>query len=185
MTHNQFSLDRSILGRLMACRPLWLLAAALMGGLGSGWSAQPASADGQLARDIRAAAECVQRSRINGAPGYGCIDTIARPCLNATQQTTADMHMCMNRSISAWDALLNQNYQAVMQGWQASGQSEPRDMLRNAQRAWINFRDDACDAEAHLYQGGTLHGVIVGACLERQTALRAIDLINLAKDQNR
>ena len=143
-----------------------------------------AQADAQLAQDVRTLEQCVRNEIRAGRRPWNCVEAIVRPCLARTQETTADMHMCLRRSIGAWDAILNDKYQTLMRGWENAGQPEPRDMLRNAQRAWITFRDTACDAQAFLYRGGTLHGLIVGSCIEQHTAIRAIDLMELVRDQN-
>ncbi|MEM8877907.1 MAG: lysozyme inhibitor LprI family protein [Pseudomonadota bacterium] len=163
---------------------MWLVALVCLGMALLTLLPQPVSANAGIAQDARTLEQCVARETQAGRRAWACIEAVSGPCLAATRETTADMNFCLQRSTDAWDAVLNQNYQALMRGWQASDQAEPQAILRNAQRAWITYRDNACTAEAFLYRGGTLQGVIVGACLEQQTALRAIDLIGLLRDQN-
>lgn len=49
-------------------------------------------------------------------------------------------------------------------------------MLRDAQRAWIAFRDLACAAESNLARGGTMQSQLLYICLERLTRQRTEDL---------
>tara|TARA_R110002126_G_scaffold151287_3_gene298215 strand:+ start:55 stop:465 length:411 start_codon:yes stop_codon:yes gene_type:complete len=50
------------------------------------------------------------------------------------------------------------------------------DALRDAQRAWIVFRDNACKAEGFTVRGGSLEPLIVSSCKERLTRVRTEDL---------
>ena len=54
--------------------------------------------------------------------------------------------------------------------------------LRDAQRAWIAFRDRACEVEGMRYEGGSIQPMIVAGCLERLTRARSEDLRLLAED---
>ena len=49
-------------------------------------------------------------------------------------------------------------------------------ILRDAQRAWIAFRDQACEAESLLARGGSMQNQLFYACLERLTRVRTEDL---------
>ena len=44
--------------------------------------------------------------------------------------------------------------------------------LRDAQRAWITFRDKTCEAEGFAMRGGTAEPIVVGFCLTRVTRER-------------
>jgi len=44
--------------------------------------------------------------------------------------------------------------------------------LRNAQRAWIRFRDAQCDYESYTVFGGTAQPMVVSLCLARLTRER-------------
>ncbi|MEM6667156.1 MAG: lysozyme inhibitor LprI family protein [Pseudomonadota bacterium] len=107
-----------------------------------------------------------------------CIDVVSGPCLDQPgNDTTAGMNICLGRSIDAWDAILNEAYRAARVGLDDA----QRSLLRDAQRAWITFRDKRCALEASYYRGGTLAGVVHGGCLEHETAIRAIDLRQIAR----
>lgn len=49
-------------------------------------------------------------------------------------------------------------------------------LLRDAQRAWMGFRDRACETEATLARGGTMASQLYLNCLERLTRRRTEDL---------
>lgn len=51
--------------------------------------------------------------------------------------------------------------------------------LRDAQRAWISFRDKACEADGFLFRGGTMEPLIVATCKTRLTKRRTGDLLGL------
>jgi uncharacterized protein YecT (DUF1311 family) len=53
--------------------------------------------------------------------------------------------------------------------------------LRDAQRAWITFRDAACRAEGYVYFGGSMRLQVVALCLERMTRARTEELRSIAE----
>ena len=57
-----------------------------------------------------------------------------------------------------------------------AGQASTLTLLRDAQRAWIKYRDLACSAESMLAAGGTMQPTLRFGCLERMTRARAEDL---------
>ena len=87
-------------------------------------------------------------------------------------QTQLAMNECAHLRYLAADEQLNAEYghaRAVI-GDSAAGK------LREAQRAWIDFRDRACEAEGALYEGGSIRPMVVSECLERLTRRRTDDL---------
>ena len=48
--------------------------------------------------------------------------------------------------------------------------------LRAMQRAWIVYRDAACDYERAQWAGGTGGGPATAACLMQQTGVRTLEL---------
>lgn len=101
-------------------------------------------------------------------------------CANPTSQF--EMTECAFRSADAADALLNEQYRKAMataKAMDADFQAGPiplADLLRDAQRAWIPFRDAACSVESGLAQGGTAQNQFFAECLERLTNQRIDDL---------
>ncbi|MCX7635815.1 MAG: lysozyme inhibitor LprI family protein, partial [Syntrophales bacterium] len=62
----------------------------------------------------------------------------------------------------------------------ASCDAPGKEKLRKAQRAWIKYRDSCCEAEASLFEGGTMYGLVYTNCMidltiERTKRLRVYD----------
>ncbi len=53
--------------------------------------------------------------------------------------STHDMMQCADKDYTAWDKEMNKVYQALLKKVDKSGQT----MLRESQRAWITYRDNA------------------------------------------
>ncbi len=128
---------------------------------------------------IAAIRDCLAEFAEAGEPGFHCIEIVSKPCLAAQGgDTTFGMVMCLDRSIAAWDALLNAAYKAAREKI-----GKPLDdRLRDVQRAWIVFRDERCGLEEAFYEGGTLARVVYLACYEQETAIRAIDVIAVLRE---
>lgn len=98
-------------------------------------------------------------------------------------QTQADMNDCASRAFISADAHLNQVWKAAMSAalerddYLQSGKIPSAVMLRDAQRSWIKFRDQACLAESTVVRGGSLQPLIQYVCLERLTLNRIDDLV--------
>lgn len=86
------------------------------------------------------------------------------------------INACLAEEYARWDAELNRAYQAVI------AQLGPRDeeTLRVGQRAWITYRDNACDVEASAMRGGSGEAMLRYGCLARLTERRARDLAAFA-----
>lgn len=102
-------------------------------------------------------------------------------CSNPVSQV--EMTGCASLSYEAADAELNMVWKQAMAGARAmdsygvpDGQPTAADLLRQAQRSWITFRDEACEVESYLARGGTMQNQIFLMCLERQTRQRTEDL---------
>jgi uncharacterized protein YecT (DUF1311 family) len=54
------------------------------------------------------------------------------------------------------------------------------DILRDAQRAWITFRDKKCDAAGLPMEGGSGAGVLIAGCYLQETARQALWLEEMA-----
>ncbi len=100
----------------------------------------------------------------------------------AAPQTQADMTQCAAILYRAADEDLNLAYglarDMARQIDAANGANTPGAAirLRDAQRAWIAFRDLACDTESLLAYGGSLQPMLRLSCLERLTRARTEDL---------
>lgn len=116
-----------------------------------------------------------------------CIGHAADACMveNAMGGTTIGMGFCVSREWEWWDARLNAAYGALMARHRATD-AEMAEMeatvpslaetMRDMQRAWILYRDAACDYERAQWSGGTGGGPATGACLMRLTGAQALAL---------
>ena len=101
-------------------------------------------------------------------------------CSNA--QTQMEMTFCAEQDWNAADVDLNNAYKAamaVLRGVDANLPAAQRggaDYLKQAQRDWISFRDNACAAEGYPMYGGSIEEMIIYACRARLTRARVDDL---------
>lgn len=84
-----------------------------------------------------------------------------------------DMNQCAGATAKAADQALNYRYRQAME-------NAPDDIaqakLRAAQRAWIPYRDAACEAAADEARGGSLAPLLEQSCREQMTSRRALEL---------
>ncbi|ABD54665.1 lysozyme inhibitor LprI family protein [Jannaschia sp. CCS1] len=105
---------------------------------------------------------------------------LALMALPASAQTPAcdpnqpqiDLSECHAREAARWDELLNIIYRRVIQTLDADGEVR----LREAQRAWITYRDLTCEMERMRYAGGSIAPMIQSQCVARLTEQRTRDL---------
>lgn len=101
-------------------------------------------------------------------------------CQNPTTQI--EMTGCAAKAYEAADGDLNLAYKIAvdrakqMDTYLPEGDVPARIILRDAQRAWLPFRDKACEAESLLARGGSMQNQIFYICLERLTRQRTEDL---------
>lgn len=95
----------------------------------------------------------------------------ATDCSAAPTQLAANQ--CAAAGAAAADAELNRVW---VKAYGAAKGRPFAPTLRDAQRAWIAYRDLACAAESGQYAGGSIVPLIQAQCLERLTRARADDL---------
>jgi uncharacterized protein YecT (DUF1311 family) len=101
-------------------------------------------------------------------------------CDNAMVQV--EMTFCAEKAWMLADEDLNLAYGLARKAMKNLDANLPADQrgaeaaLRDAQRAWINFRDAACTAEGYQMHGGSAEPMVVYGCRERLTRSRAEDL---------
>ncbi|PLW75092.1 lysozyme inhibitor LprI family protein [Cohaesibacter celericrescens] len=105
-----------------------------------------------------------------GALTMASLSAHALDCNNA--MTTRDMVECAQMDYNIADGDLNYAYQDLRAGADKTGKLK----LRDAQRAWIKFRDAECDRQADAVRGGTMAPLIQMSCLADLTAKRAAEL---------
>lgn len=143
-------------------------------------AAAPASAQ-ELAFDPAFTLDCLA-----GGGGEACIGRAAEACTLAPDgYTTVGMGFCYGAEWELWDARLNAAYDQVMEMEESLdaemaeiGATVPKTApaLRDMQRAWIVFRDAACDYERAQWGGGTGQGPATAACLMTETARQTLRL---------
>jgi len=78
---------------------------------------------------------------------------------------------CLARAADTADGLLNQEFSALQEGVRIAAKDmgvKPDaqfDMLKDAQRKWIAFRDDTCNFEDSLAFGATATGGYLSSCI--------------------
>ncbi|HZS48610.1 MAG TPA: lysozyme inhibitor LprI family protein [Blastocatellia bacterium] len=97
----------------------------------------------------------------------------ADPCDSATNQV--EMNNCAEREFKAADAQLNKVYNQVM----TKLEGEHKTKLKEAELAWIKYRDTNCDCETFLNLGGTIYPLVYNGCLTRMTNNRIKELKDL------
>tara|TARA_R110002049_G_scaffold23545_2_gene83260 strand:+ start:75214 stop:75702 length:489 start_codon:yes stop_codon:yes gene_type:complete len=115
-----------------------------------------------------------------------CIGLSANACMEAPGgSSTVGMGGCLDAELRFWDRLLNENYTARMaQAKAADAEAQTyqpnlaiqAEALRDMQRAWIGFRDAACDYERSQWGGGTGAGPATLGCLMQMTGEQALHL---------
>lgn len=79
-----------------------------------------------------------------------------------------DINLCELRAFESADAVLNAVYRRVVK---AVG-SDRVEALRNAQRAWVAFRQAECALAGSEAQGGSMQPMLVSICARKLTEER-------------
>jgi uncharacterized protein YecT (DUF1311 family) len=94
-----------------------------------------------------------------------------------------EMNLCAYQAYQAADGDLNVDYKRAMAylkqadlDYLPEGAVPGVIMLRDAQRAWIKFRDKNCEVETLAFRGGTIVPLIRATCLEEMTRARSEQL---------
>ncbi len=110
-------------------------------------------------------------------------DGLMSPAFDACMgkaDSTVDMLDCIDAEIQRQDQRLNEVYTAL----RADVQEGRKNQLRDAQRAWINFRNANC--AFHLDpDAGSLARISAADCVLRLTATRAEELAQFLPDDER
>lgn len=147
------------------------------------WHPPLAAAQDFLSADKQAIEVCIGEKADHPSE---CIGIISTPCQDDPGgSTTIGIAECLGREEAAWDAILNEVYGRRMAD---ARQMDERleadgiylggvvDSLRNAQRAWISFRDAECERIFNVLQEGTIRTTAAASCLLEMTAERVLDL---------
>lgn len=94
---------------------------------------------------------------------------------------TAQLKKCAADDYAVADKRLNQVYQQLI--GQLKGEQKQR--LIQAQRTWIQFRDQNCRFVSSQALGGTAEGLFLTTCLTKVTQQRTQDLQNYISEFNK
>ncbi|MFN3863366.1 MAG: lysozyme inhibitor LprI family protein [Erythrobacter sp.] len=111
----------------------------------------------------------------------------------ADPQFQQEMNWCAGQEFAAADAALNAQWAAtaeVMKArdaeWAELGSSDRRpgffNSLREAQRAWLRYREAQCRADGYTARMGSLEPLLAATCKTRLTRLRTEELKSLIAD---
>jgi uncharacterized protein YecT (DUF1311 family) len=101
-------------------------------------------------------------------------------CANAVTQR--DMNFCAEREWQEADTDLNLAYTDVMAEMKEIDATLPDALqgaaatLRDAQRAWIVFRDANCAASGFMMRGGSAEALLIYGCMRQMTVNRTEEL---------
>lgn len=138
----------------------------------------PAGAQAQSGSDNQIMIACIEaaRSAMAGETGrpQDCIGALSGPCMESPQgSSTVGTNECLGAETQWWDAFLNERYNVLRK----SIDGESALALRDAQRAWIAFRDAECGLHHTYWREGTIRSTVHAICMLEMTASRAIALV--------
>lgn len=139
-------------------------------------TAQEFTIDQQIVRD------CFENTEI-GALYPLCLGQASNQCQEQPGgSTTIGISECIQAETAMWDVILNEEYKWTQMANEAADEQglsqvlDRSDALRDAQRAWIAFRDADCTARYAMWQDGTIRTIVGANCHLTMTAQRAIEL---------
>ena len=86
--------------------------------------------------------------------------------------TQFELNQCASAALKVADSTLSRTYTRLL----ALSDSIRRPLLRESQRAWLNFRGTHCRYEASDHEGGTMFPMVYANCLEGLTRQRESQL---------
>jgi uncharacterized protein YecT (DUF1311 family) len=107
---------------------------------------------------------------------------VTDPC--ATQNNTLEINACAAAELAAKDKELNKAYEKLMKSLVAAYKDDTtnykavKENLAEAQRNWIKFRDQDCNAKYQLNESGTIRNLVALSCKIEHTEQRTRQLRN-------
>ena len=160
---------------------------AVILGLGSVvWAGTACAQDHEIATYGPLLEQCYEEA--DGARAKAeCIGATAQACMTEEEggETTLGMSMCTHAEAEVWDRFLNAEYKALMAASKVMDEDEAAyfpefanraDKLREAQRAWIAFRDAECALAYAQWGAGSMRHIAGSDCMMRLVAERTIAL---------
>lgn len=125
---------------------------------------------------------CFCAAALSAGPDDGSVlvtkGPAADPCKDP--RTTIEMKECAAREYKEADAALNKAYKEAMARLTSK---EQKDKLKEAQKAWIKFRDLHCESEYLTWEGGSFGGVAHTNCMTSLTRKRTAQLESLGNPE--
>ncbi len=90
------------------------------------------------------------------------------------------MNICAGKAFEAADAVLNQVYQKLMSMLDDTEKAQ----LKEAETAWLKYRDTNCEFVADQFKGGSMRPMIAAGCLADMTKKRTTELRTQIKERN-
>ncbi|MEO9826585.1 MAG: lysozyme inhibitor LprI family protein [Paracoccaceae bacterium] len=136
--------------------------------------------------------ECFEAAKSTTARA-ACKGVMSTACMEREEAgySTYGMVRCTAAETEIWDAFLNTAYQAQMQHMRAQDTLEAEtfpefakrsEALRDAQRAWIAFRDGECGLAYAMWGSGSMRQIAGASCVMEMTADRALTLESLGEE---
>lgn len=99
----------------------------------------------------------------------------ADQCMDEAETQSA-MNACAQQAYQASDEQLNKNFHEIRQ--RLGDDTATRNLLRDAERAWIAFRDAECSFAASATAGGSAYAMVYDMCLADLTQERVKNFRN-------
>ena len=148
--------------------------------------AGPAAAQTDLARFSPEPTESCLAAASDPIGQEACIGTAALACIEGPNgSSNVGMGFCFGAEHDFWDARLNAAYGALLALEEVNageleelGPAAPSaaEALRAMQRAWIAYRDAACEYEVSTWGGGSGGGPAGAQCMMELTGRQALTL---------
>ena len=112
-------------------------------------------------------------------PGGVLAQLAADPCRTLN---TVEINRCAEQTLARRDKELNAAYQALLKSLTPEGKANgidypgTRRLLQQAQRSWVQFRDNDCRAKYTFNAGGTIRDIAALGCQIEHTELRTKQL---------
>ncbi len=99
-------------------------------------------------------------------------------CKNYTKQS--DINACASHSLITANDELGKVYNNYLTGLSSQEQLK----FKDAQRAWIQFKDKDCAFEASPVKNGSMYPYVLSSCLIDRADKRSIEIGNMANCKN-
>jgi uncharacterized protein YecT (DUF1311 family) len=113
-----------------------------------------------------------------GGVAFGQRKGKSDPCANPLTQS--EMNQCAGKAYREADARLNEAYRKLVSMLDEAEIAQ----LKEAQTAWLKYRDTNCMFVADQYKGGSIHPLIQSTCLKEVTNRRTVELKAQIKERN-